>query len=139
MMKESDKSLVDSCVLIYLVDKCEAEKHEHALKWFEEKGKTNLYISNQVIREFASVCIRKAKLSAEEVIDYIEVFTAKFPVLDDDFLDIKNAVALCKNNSNLFWDANIATVMTRNKIDYIYTENVKDFQKLGIKAINPLK
>lgn len=139
MAKELGKSLVDSCVLIYLVDKCELEKHERAVKWFEEKSKTKLYVTNQIIREFAWVCSRKSKLSAKEVIDYIDLFTARFLVLNDDFLDIKNAITLSTNNPNLFWDANIVSVMLRNNLDYIYTENTKDFQKLGIRSINPFE
>ena len=36
-----------------------------------------------------------------------------------------------------FWDSLIIATMKENGIYHIYTENIKDFNIFGIKAINP--
>lgn len=138
MQKECDKSLVDSNILVYLVDSEEKERQISALKWFEENSNKKIFVAAQNLREFSFRALLKS-VSIDKINEFLNLFSARFIVLQDDYYDIKRALELCKNNKNLFWDANIVSVMLHNEIDCIYTENVKDFQKLGVKAINPLK
>lgn len=138
MLIECNRFLIDSNLLIYFADETDSEKHSKVIDWFESL-RNDIFLSTQNIREFANVCLSRKLLDEKEIVEFIDVFSARFIVLQDNFIDVKVAIELCKNVPGLFWDANIAAVMIRNKIDYIYTENVKDFQKLGIKAINPLK
>jgi predicted nucleic acid-binding protein len=130
--------LVDSNILIYLLDSSDAQKHNLAITWLESCFDKMIFVSVQNLREFASNCLNKGA-PAEKVLEFLDLFTAKFVVLQDDQLDTKIAIELCKGNPKLFWDANIVSVMHRNGIEYIYTENVKDFSTLKIRAINPLK
>jgi len=134
----TERFLVDSCILIYLLDTKEDEKHKKAKIWFESNKEKRFFISAQNIREFSSNCIRK-RAPIEKIIELIYLFSARFIVLQDDFLDTKNAVEVAYSCPNLFWDAEIVSVMKRNNVDCILTENTKDFESLGVKAVNPLK
>jgi len=134
---ECGKYLVDSCILIYMLDNKEVYKHKQAMQWFAS-CKERIFLSAQNLREFASNCLL-LRAPTEDIINLIELFSSKFLVLQDDFLDTKNAVEMSKHNPRLFWDASIVSVMKRNGIECIYTENTKDFELLGVKAINPLK
>jgi len=120
-----------------LLDTREVLKHKQAMNWFASCS-DKIFLSAQNIREFANNCLL-LHAPIEDVINLIELFTSKFIVLQDDFLDTKNAVELSAQNPRLFWDASIVSVMKRNGIECIYTENTKDFNSLGVKAINPLK
>lgn len=138
MKNECSKSLVDSNILIYLFDSDEPIKHELAIKWLESSFNKTIFVSAQNLREFAFRALSKST-PLEKIIEFLDLFNSKFIVLQDDQYDTKIAIELCKGNSKLFWDANIVSVMLRNKIDCIYTENTKDFETLGVKTINPLK
>jgi len=59
--------------------------------------------------------------------------------VQDDCTDTKRAVEICNGKQALFWDSSIVATMLRNKIDCIYTENTKDFECLGVRAVNPLR
>ncbi len=54
----AEKFLVDTCVLFYLVDKNDAEKHRKASRWFESLKGENFFVSTQNLREFASVALK---------------------------------------------------------------------------------
>jgi len=125
-------------LLIYFADQTDFSKHQKAANWIERE-KNFFFVSSQSLREFANICLLKKLLPPTAVVEFLDAFTSKFRVLQDDFFDTKNAVDLCEGNQKLFWDAAIVSVMKRNKIDCIYTENTKDFTALGVKAINPLK
>jgi predicted nucleic acid-binding protein len=121
------------------VDKSGQEKHERATKFFEKIMGPDVFVSVQCLREFAFICLKKKFISSETVTEFVDLFSANFIVLQDDFFDTKQAIELCKDNANLFWDANIVSVMKRNNVECIYTENTRDFSILGVKAINPLE
>lgn len=139
MKNECDRFLVDANVLIYLADRKDGPKHEKAMGLFSDSGKEQLFVSAQCIREFANVCLSKRFISKEAIVGFVDSFTERFVVLQDDPLDTRNAVEMCGGNPNLFWDAAIVSMMKRNGIEKIFTENVSDFTSLGVKAINPLK
>lgn len=134
----TERFLVDSNILVYLIDTADELKHEKALEWLSNSYSLSIFVSTQNIREFANNCLKKSA-SNNQILEFIELFCARFIVLQDDQLDTKNAIELSKGNRNLFWGASLVSVMKRNNINLVFTENVKDFQKLGVKAINPLK
>lgn len=138
-LREYEKLLVDTNLLVYLADKKDFEKHNKAILFFEEINDQKLFLSAQSIREFADNCLTKKIIDAKTIIEFIESFVSKFVIIQDDFFDTKSAIELCGGNQNLFWDASIVSVMKRNYVETIITENTKDFTKLGVKTINPFK
>lgn len=133
-----ERFLVDSNILVYLIDTADESKHKKALDWLLTSSSLNIFVSTQNIREFANNCLKKSA-SNNKIIEFIDLFCARFIVLQDDQLDTKNAIELSKSRPRIFWDASIVSVMKRNNIDVIFTEDTKDFDLLGVKVINPLK
>jgi len=134
----TERFLVDSNILVYLIDTADESKHKKALEWLLTSSSLNVFVSTQNIREFANNCLKKSA-PINKIIEFIELFCAQFIVLQDDQLDTKNAIELSKNRPHLFWDASLVSVMKRNNIESVFTENVKDFELLGARVINPLK
>ncbi|MBN2066937.1 MAG: PIN domain-containing protein [Candidatus Diapherotrites archaeon] len=136
-----DKMLVDSCILVYLVDKTEKGKHEKARQWFETiRWEKNYFVSIQNLREYANISLRKTALPAGEIVENISLFSETFNTVFDRVEDITAAIGLAGTRGKLFWDAMLAATMQRHGINTILTENTKDFKKFKeIKATNPLE
>jgi predicted nucleic acid-binding protein len=134
-----DSFLVDSCILLYLADKRDMEKHLRAIKWLEKVETKKFFISMQNIREVSSNLLKKTLLPSKEIIDFVDMLLNRFSLVNEDFNDYLKATALCTKNRKNFFDAVLASTMQRHYITIILTENTKDFESLGVKAINPLK
>jgi len=130
------KTLIDTSILIYLVDAKEEKKHQKVVGWFEGIFESNEYfVSLQNLREFAFVAKKKDLLLAEEIITYVELFADSFNLLQDSVEDVKKASRKTKNK---YWDALLIATAKRNNIFQVITENEKDF-KGEIGVINILK
>jgi predicted nucleic acid-binding protein len=134
-----DSFLVDSCILLYLADKRDMKKHLRAIKWLEGVETKKFFISMQNIREVSSNLLKKTVLPSKEIIDFVDMLLNRFSLVNEDFNDYLKATVLCSKNRKNFFDAVLASTMQRYYITTIITENTKDFELLGVKAINPLK
>lgn len=134
----NDRAFVDTCILYYLIDTHEQKKHERAVRWFYTVAPKEFFISTQTLREFANVSLKKSSLKTEEIIEFLELFSARFTVMEEEFCDVVTAIILSKNERRNFFDALLAATMKRNSVITILTENIKDFGGLGVKTINPL-
>ena len=114
----TERFLVDSNILVYLIDTADELKHEKALEWLSNSYSLSIFVSTQNIREFANNCLKKSA-SNNQILEFIELFCARFIVLQDDQLDTKNAIELSKGNRNLFWGASLVSVMKRNNINLV--------------------
>jgi len=134
-----DSALVDTCILVYLIDKNEKARHEKARKWVHSLSEEDrFFVSIQNLREFSNVALKKSDLSQEEINRFIVRFATRFKVLFDNVEDILKANEISKRKR--FWDAMLAATMQRHGIKAILTENTKDFKGFkGIKAFNPLE
>ncbi len=134
-----DSALVDTCILVYLIDKRERSRHEKAKKWFHSLSQRDrFFVSIQNLREFSNIALKKSSFSPEQINQFVELFAARFNVLFDSIGDILKANEI--SGRKRFWDAMLATTMKRHAINLILTENTKDFKKFkGIEAKNPLE
>jgi len=138
--RTQDKALVDSCILVYLVDKTEKGKHEKAKKWFETiRWRKNYFVSIQNIREYANIALRKTAIPTSEIIENMALFSETFNAIFDNVEDVATAISLAEAKRKVFWDAMLAATMQGHGIKVILTENTKDFKFKGIKAVNPLE
>jgi predicted nucleic acid-binding protein len=135
------RALVDTCVLVYLIDKTDKGKHEKAKEWLKSiEGRDNFFVSIQNLREFSSIALKKSSLHLREINELLEVFADAFGIVFDSFEDIIKANEAIGKNRKIFWDALLAATMQRHSIHIILTENTKDFKGFkGIKTINPLR
>ncbi len=131
-----DKILVDTNILVYLIDETEEEKHLQALDFFKKiQNKENYFVAFQNLKEFSNIARKKAFLSAKEINEKIHVFADSFKMVFDDYQDLENANELVEKTKAPFWDSMIVAVMQKEKITKILTENVKDFEKFESEKI----
>jgi len=137
--------LIDSNILVYAYDYSDEIKNEKARKLLEEcwTGKTEFAICLQNLSEFYIVITKKVKnpLEKKEAKEIVE-----------EFIEFKNWKKLTQKESTLikameiadkynvgYYDALIAATMLENNLTRIYTEDVKDFNKIKeLEVINPL-
>ena len=137
------RGLVDANILVYAANADEPKKHMQAKVFIQQviSQPADYVVSYQSLREFASVSIKKAHLSHEKIREYVTEFQYAFGDLIIDLpMDIASATTIVDAHKAPFWDSLLASTAFRHGIFTIYTENVKDFEKIpGIKPINPLK
>ncbi len=107
-------------------------------------GESEVAVSNQILAELFVVLTRKIEKptsveNAKTIIDGI-IESDNWIKVDYTSETVRRAVLqAAKIKGAHFWDAIIAETMRENRIDEIYMENVRDFQRFpGIKAINPI-
>lgn len=136
-------SLIDSNILIYAYDETEKTKHRAAKALIYDiiQNEKSFALSAQNLSEFFFIITEKLKMD-KEVAEYLIKGYARMKfgkILPIDTNSIIRAMNLSREYNLHYWDALIAAVMEENRINKIYTENVKDFSKLPwIEAVNPL-
>ncbi len=142
-MTDREPMLVDSNVLIYLVDHSDATKHAVARRLLEEiiRHPQNYVVATQNLREFASVALKKMGLDYPELLEACDTFTRSFGrILSDTVRDAVEAFVLAKQTDSSYWDALLASTMARNGVHAILTEDEKDFKRFpGLEVINPFR
>lgn len=134
--------LVDANLLVYVLDSSDEEKHVRASSFLDSiiQNPGRFVTSNQCLREFCSVVIKKNKAPQAELEESLSTLLLSFnQIFADNQSDIQAAVGTCFANKTSFWDCLIAATMQRHGVTTIYTENEKDFKKLGLRTINPLR
>ena len=135
-----DKVFLDTNILVYLANE---DSSFHAVvkdKFKELAAKSELWISRQVLREYAVVMsrsgiIEKSLTSAEIVSDLTKWGT--ICVVADETEEItgflKKLIQAYNIKGKRIHDANIVATMMVNTIAFLFTLNVDDFK--GIKEV----
>ncbi|MFH1409437.1 MAG: PIN domain-containing protein [Nanoarchaeota archaeon] len=132
---------VDTNILVYAFDDAYPKKNEVCRRILMDVfgGKLRGAVTCQVLAEFATAVTRKIErpISKNEAFTLIEAIQASdnwtvFPYS-------ANTVLAALQSTNHFWDALIAETLNENHVSEILTENVKDFQGMGLKVKNPFK
>lgn len=137
-----DKLFLDTNILVYLSDE-ESKFHKEVLSQFETlQGKYDLWISRQVLREYAVVVTRSAVngFSADELIDDLNKWISFFHIADETeevTEALKKLIKKYELKGKRIHDANIVATMIVNDIKLICTVNENDFEK--IEEISLLK
>lgn len=140
----SMKILIDTNILIYADNKdsnwsnvCNAII-ENSLK----NKEIQLFIPQKVLLEYYRVSTSKVKnLRVETVIENILFYIENFEILYDNAktTEIMFEIALETNaKSGKIFDLNILALALQNKIDILYTVNIKNFPNVkGLKILLP--
>ncbi len=136
------KIFVDTNILVYAYDIDSGQKHLKAKKVIQSciGGKTELFVSNQVLAEFAFVTLNKIKnpVAQEEVNGIIKEINVLKSWRKINY-SAKTVENIFLEKGRHFWDKLIAATMKENGVFTIFTENTADFKEMnGITAINPL-
>ena len=127
------KPFIDSNVVLYLFssDTVKADRAESLL----QSGGS---ISVQVLNEVASVCLRKLKMTWEDVDAVLETLKTTCEVLPVTLATHEKAVGLAKRFQISFYDANIVATAILCGADTLFSEDMQnDMSMESLTVGNP--
>jgi len=141
-----DLFLIDTNILVYAYNKDDAEKRDICKALVEKcwNGKQKYAVSIQNLSEFYVIITQKikphvpaeiARRIVQDIIDF-----SNWQVLEFNSNTLISAMKLNAKHNIHYWDALICATMMENGITCVYTENVKDFNKIpGLTVVNPVQ
>ena len=127
------KPFIDSNVVLYLFssDTLKADRAESLLQ-------SGGLISVQVLNEVASVCLRKLKMSWEEIDTVLETLKSTCEVLPVTLASHEKAVGLAERFQISFYDANIAATAILCGADTLFSEDLQNGMSMdSLTVVNP--
>jgi predicted nucleic acid-binding protein len=127
------KPFIDSNVVLYLFssDTVKADRAESLL----QSGGS---ISVQVLNEVASVCLRKLKMTWEDVDAVLETLKSTCEVLPVTLASHEKAVGLAKRFQISFYDANIVATAILGGADTLFSEDMQNGMSMeSVTVVNP--
>ena len=127
------KPFIDSNVVLYLFssDTVKADRAESLLQ-------SGGLISVQVLNEVASVCLRKLKMSWEEIDAVLETLKSTCEVLPVTLASHEKAVGLAERFQISFYDANIAATAILCGADTLFSEDLQNGMSMeSVTVVNP--
>lgn len=134
-------TFIDSSVFVYALDGSANAKQSRARSIVAEAfaGRSAYGISAQVLAEFASVSIRKLKISTPLLLGLLSEMRRLSRAAVDDQLVLR-AVEVQGIYGIQFYDAQIVAAAERLGCDRILTEDLNDGQEYcSIIAVNPFR
>ncbi|MDM8523856.1 PIN domain-containing protein [Desulfococcaceae bacterium HSG8] len=133
-MNDNDKVFIDTNILVYMVNE-DSDFHEEISDRFESLAEDyELWISRQVLREYAVVMTRpgvlEIPLTTEELISDIHIFMSFFHIADETETVTNNWEQLVGRyavSGKRIHDTNIVATMMAFSIAKIFTKNTQDF------------
>lgn len=130
-----DRIFLDTNILVYLADEGD-EFHETARRIFEDIiEKYEVWISRQVLREYAVAVSRKEVvekvLKPKQIKDDVTKWEESFNIIDetqDVTENLKNLILKYNLKGKRIHDANIVASMMTFSIPLLFTYNINDFQ-----------
>ena len=127
------KPFIDSNVVLYLFssDTLKADRAESLLQ-------SGGLISVQVLNEVASVCLRKLKMTWEDVDAVLETLKTTCEVLPVTLATHEKAVGLVERFQISFYDANIAATAILCGADTLFSEDLQNGMSMDcLTVVNP--
>jgi predicted nucleic acid-binding protein len=127
----------------------EFPKHVATQKMLDQLvvDKNKLIISNQVVREYLSVVTNQKlfqrPMDLKETRDFLKNIFQGFECLEDVGKDaLLESISLAQKlgiSGKKLYDVFIALVMRHHNIEYIFTDNEKDFKRFDFVKVIPIK
>jgi len=127
------KPFIDSNVVLYLFssDTLKADRTESLLQ-------SGGLISVQVLNEVASVCLRKLKMTWEDIDTVLETLKFTCEVLPVTLATHEKAVGLAKRFQISFYDANIVATAILGGADTLFSEDLQNGMSMdSLTVVNP--
>jgi len=127
------KPFIDSNVVLYLFssDTVKADRAESLLQ-------SGGLISVQVLNEVASVCLRKLKMTWEDVDSVLETLKSTCEVLPVTLASHEKAVGLAKRFQISLYDANIVATAILCGADTLFSEDMQNGMSMeSVTVVNP--
>ena len=132
-------TFIDSNVFLYALDVNAGSKQSRARRIVSDAltAHSQYCISSQVLAEFASVAIRKLKISAPLLLELLSEMKRISRTAVDDMLVLR-AVEVQDIYGIQFYDSQIVAAAERIGCDKIFTEDLNDGQTYcSVVAVNP--
>jgi len=127
------KPFIDSNVVLYLFssDTVKADRAEALLQ-------SGGLISVQVLNEVAAVCLRKLKMTWEEIDAVLETLKSTCKVLPVTLASHEKAVGLAKRFQISVYDANIVATAILCGADTLFSEDMQNGMSMeSVTVVNP--
>jgi predicted nucleic acid-binding protein len=127
------KPFIDSNVVLYLFssDTVKADRAESLLQ-------SGGLISVQVLNEVASVCLRKLKMTWEDIDAVLETLKSTCEVLPVTLASHEKAVGLAKQFQISLYDANIVATAILCGADTLFSEDMQNGMSMeSVTVVNP--
>ena len=137
----SDRSFVDTNILVYAHDRSTGIKHERAQRLIEELWNLGTgVLSTQVLQELCIILLRKAgnPLPVEEVRRLIREYST-WEVVTNTPESVIGALEIETRYKTSFWDALILQAAEDAGASILYSEDLASGQRYGaVRIVNPL-
>ncbi|HEX3391130.1 MAG TPA: PIN domain-containing protein [Solirubrobacteraceae bacterium] len=137
----SDRTFVDTNVLVYAIDDAEPEKRDIAREVLGSDRYGEFVLSTQVLGEFYVTVTRKlaepvSEAKAEEAVQWLGLN----PTLPIDPTLIKSAIQTSRSAQLSYWDGLIVAAAARAGCERLLTEDLNDGQEIGsVRIENPFR
>ena len=138
MSSTSDKSFLDTNILIYLYSQDEPAKQAIAADLISNLE--NIFvISTQVIGEFVNTLFSKFGCDIPSIRVAIDDFRGQFELVPIQFSTIDKAMFLIEKYRFSYWDSMIVASALENGCTVLYSEDLQHLQKIEEKLtiVNP--
>lgn len=134
----SDKTFIDTNILVYTVDGRFPEKRQIALELIANlQPHHQLVISTQVLQEFYNVTTYKLKLNAVDMQNMVTKF-GQLPTVLTDISLIEQGIKVSIHHKLRLWDALMIVAGVRANCKIMYSEDLTHGQTIqGVQILNP--
>ena len=139
----TDNFVFDSNIIVYAYDNNEKSKQKHCIELLERvfKGEAIGIVTNQVLAEVFHVLTRKVEQpDTENAVNIVKGIkeSNNWTKINYTAETVIKAASTAASIKLSIWDCLIAETMLENGFNKIYTENIKDFNKIQkINAVCP--
>ena len=134
----TERSFVDTNILVYTDDQQDGVKRERALQLIEQlRLNSHGVVSTQVLQEYFVAATRKLSVDAGIARRKVELFSHMnvVQITPDDILD---AIDIHRLNSLSFWDSLIVHAARSAGCSVLYSEDMsKGAVIAGVRVLNP--
>jgi predicted nucleic acid-binding protein len=137
----SDKTFVDTNVLVYAVDDSEPQKRDIARSVLSSGSYGELVLSTQVLSEYYVTVTRKlaqpmSDVQAAEALDWLSLN----PTVSVDTKLVKSAVEISRSARLSYWDGLVVAAAANAGCERLLTEDLNDGQEIGsVRVENPFR
>ncbi len=132
----ADKLFIDTNILVYLANESSEFHHRTLIKFQHLAASHHLFVSRQIIREYAVIMTRPGilefPLTPDEVVEDIEQWKSSFEIVNETEDVTDKLMFLIKKydlKGKRIHDANIVATMLVHRISLVFTANEGDFKK----------
>jgi predicted nucleic acid-binding protein len=138
----SDRTFVDTNVLVYAVDESEPAKREIARRTLADEENGELVLSSQVLSEFYVTVTRKlaTPLTAEQAAQSVNRLAATNLAIAIDSAHVEQAITTSRSCQISYWDGLIVAAASRSGCSRLLSEDLNDGQRFGCVLVeNPFR